>query len=61
MPSKVTATATPAERQAASRARKAKSGLVRLDLWAKPEDHELIRAYAAELAKSRAQKSPRSN
>lgn len=44
---------TPAERKAAERQRRTESGQARLELWAHPDDHEAIKAYAAKLAKKR--------
>jgi len=41
-----------AARVAALRERRAAEGLTRLELWARPEHHARIRAYAARLAKS---------
>lgn len=41
------------DRQAAARKRKAAAGLVRLELWAHPEDRPAIVAYAERLAKRR--------
>ena len=45
---------TPAERKAAERQRRTESGQSRLELWAHPDDHEAIKAYAEKLAKRRA-------
>lgn len=50
---------TPAQRKADERQRRQEAGLVRLELWAHPGDHEAIKAAAARLAKKRA-KSPHS-
>ena len=45
-------TKTPdAERQRASRQARKAAGLVRIDIWCRPEDAPAIRAYARELAK----------
>jgi hypothetical protein len=44
---------TPAERQAAARERRRALGLVKLELWARPEHHARIRAYAAKMAKGK--------
>jgi hypothetical protein len=47
-------TKTPAQRVEASKQRKREAGLREVrSLWAHPEDHPKIRAYAAKLAKSR--------
>lgn len=40
-----------AERKAAERARRALLGLVRLELWVRPEHAARIKAYAAKVAK----------
>ena len=40
---------TPAERKAAERQRRKEAGLVRCEVWVKPEDAEDIRALAYEL------------
>ena len=44
---------TPAERKDSERQRRTESGQSRLELWAHPDDHEAIKAYAAKLAKKR--------
>jgi len=49
----VTAKST-AQRQAEKRARRAAEGLARLELFAHPDDHAAIKAYAARLQKRRA-------
>lgn len=41
--------ATTTQRVAALRARRSREGLVRLEVWALPEHHEAIKAYAATL------------
>ena len=47
-------TAKPAtERQAALEARKKAAGLVRVCVWARPDDAPAIRAHAAKLAKAK--------
>jgi hypothetical protein len=43
-----------AARVAALRARRAAEGLARLELFAHPDDHAAIKAYAARLQKRRA-------
>ena len=48
----MTPTKTPAERQRAFRARKAESTEVR-GIFAHPDDHARIKAYAANVAKQR--------
>jgi len=45
----VTAPKPSAPRVAALRERRAAFGLARLEVWARPEHHALIRAYAAAL------------
>lgn len=45
---------TPAQRKADERQRRTESGQARLELWAHPDDHEAIKAYAEKLAKRRA-------
>jgi hypothetical protein len=40
---------TDAERQAAARERRRALGLVKLELWARPQHHAQIRAYAERL------------
>jgi hypothetical protein len=52
-------TAATAERQQAFRARRAAEGLARLELFARPEHHARIRAYAARLAKAKVLDSPK--
>lgn len=47
----VTAPKTTAARVAALRERRAAEGLTRLELWARPEHHARIKAYAERLAK----------
>lgn len=42
---------TPAQRKAAQRLRKREAGLKPLEVWAKPEHHEAIKAYARKLDK----------
>lgn len=44
---------TQAERKAAERQRRAEAGLVRLELWAHPDDHAFLKECAAKLAKKR--------
>lgn len=44
---------TPAERKAAQRQRNAEAGLVRLELYAHPEDHASIKEHAAKLQRKR--------
>lgn len=38
-----------ADREAKRKAKKADAGLVRLELWTKPEHRDAIKAYAAEI------------
>lgn len=45
-------TATPAERKAAERARKKAAGLVKLDVWTKPEHIAAIKAFVATLSQT---------
>jgi hypothetical protein len=45
---------TPAQRKAAQRQRQREQGLVKLELWARPELHEKIRAYAERIARAAA-------
>jgi hypothetical protein len=45
---------TPAQRKAAERERRAEAGLVRLELYAHPEDWPAIKALAEKLQKRRA-------
>ena len=47
---------TPAERKAEERQRRAKSGLVRLELYAHPGDIEAIKELAAKLQRKREKK-----
>lgn len=47
---------TPAERKASERQRRADAGLTRLEVYAHPDDHAAIKAYAAKLAKKRERK-----
>jgi hypothetical protein len=47
---------TTAQRKAAERLRRQDAGLVRLELWAHPDDHEALKALAAKLARKRAKK-----
>jgi hypothetical protein len=47
----MTAPKTVATRVAELRERRAALGLVRLELWVRPEDAERIRTYAAKVAK----------
>jgi len=47
----VTAPLTPAQRKAAERKRRRALGLTPLEVWAKPEHHEAIKAYARKLDK----------
>lgn len=42
---------TTAERMSEMRARRAQEGLVKLELWAKPELHERIKAYVARISR----------
>lgn len=44
---------TPAERVAATRARRAAAGLTRLELWVHPDDHAVLREQAERLANRR--------
>ena len=44
---------SPAQRKASERQRRADAGQSRLELWAHPDDHEAIKAYAEKLAKKR--------
>lgn len=44
---------TPAERKAAERQRRSDAGLVRLELYAHPEDHASIKEHAAKLQRKR--------
>jgi hypothetical protein len=41
---------TPAQRKAAQRQRQREQGLVKLELWAPPDQHVAIRAFAEQLA-----------
>jgi hypothetical protein len=43
---------TATTRKAAERLRKREAGLKPLELWAKPEHHEAIKAYATKLYKN---------
>ena len=52
----MTAAKTNAERQADLEARKKAAGLVRVCVWARPEDARAIRLHAAKLAKAAAKK-----
>jgi hypothetical protein len=45
-----------AARVAELRARRKDSGLVRLELWARPETHELIKLFAAKLQRKQEKK-----
>lgn len=45
---------TSAERKAAERQRRTDAGLVRLELYAHPEDHEAIKALSDRLQRKRA-------
>lgn len=45
---------TASERKAAERQRRQEAGLVRLELFAHPEDHASIKEHAAKLARKRA-------
>ena len=49
--------ATTTQRVAALRARRSREGLVRLEVYARVEDHEAIKAYAAELAERKRKKN----
>lgn len=49
---------TPSERKAAERQRRQDAGLVRLELWAHPDDHAALKALAEKLAKRRAKTAP---
>ena len=40
---------TPAERKAAERQRKQAAGLVRLEIWAPPHLHQIIKDFVARL------------
>jgi len=52
--------ATPAQRQAALKARRQAAGLVPVtNLWVHPDDAQPIRDYAAKLARKRAKAAPR--
>lgn len=44
---------TPATRKAEERARKRALGLVKIELWADPRDHQALKEYALKLAKKR--------
>jgi hypothetical protein len=51
---------TPAQRKAAQRQRQREQGLVKLELWAPPDQHAAIRAFAEHLAaKKTAPATPR--
>lgn len=50
---------TPAERKAAERQRRAEAGLVRLEVYAHPDDHEAIKALAAKLQRKREREQKR--
>ena len=49
--------ATPAERKAAERQRRADAGLQRLELYAHPEDWPAIKELAAKLQRKRERKA----
>lgn len=44
---------TAAQRMSDTRERRASLGLVRLELWAHPDDHEAIKVHAAKLQRAR--------
>jgi hypothetical protein len=48
---------SPAQRVADLRARRQALGLTRLELWARPEDHEYLKAKAEWLQKRRERRS----
>lgn len=43
--------ATPSQRQAALRARRSREGLVRLEVWARAEDHRAVKTFVEMLNK----------
>jgi len=47
---------TPSARVAELRARRKSAGLVRLELWARPETHEAIKLFAAKLQRQQEKK-----
>ena len=49
--------ATPAQRQAALKARRIAAGLVMVKLWCHPDDTAPIQAHAQRLAKARAKQT----
>jgi hypothetical protein len=49
---------TPAQRKAAQRLRQREQGLVKLELWARPEHHAALRALAERLAQKPASPAP---
>ena len=51
MSEKVTKPATASQRQAALRARRSREGLVRLEVWARQEDHKAVKVFVAMLNK----------
>lgn len=50
---------TPAQRKADERQRRADAGLVRLEVYAHPDDHEAIKALAAKLQRKREREQKR--
>lgn len=50
---------TPSQRKAAERQRRAEAGLVRLEVYAHPDDHEAIKALAAKLQRKREREQKR--
>lgn len=51
--------ATAAQRKAAERQRRAEAGLLRLELYAHPEDWPAIKALAEKLQRKRAKPTPK--
>ena len=49
---------TNADHIRATRERREKSGLVRLELWAHPDDHEQIKRYALRFQRKRQASKP---
>jgi hypothetical protein len=47
---------TTSERMSALRKRRKEAGLTRLELWARPEAHESIKAFAAKLQRKKLEK-----
>jgi hypothetical protein len=52
---------TPAQRKAAERERRAEAGLVRLEIYAHPDDWPAIKALAEKLQKRRARTAGKQN